>query len=199
MGKLAKSRHPQKPGINRTRQRSVALNLAKGMAPEQAVIEAGYSPTTARKKAYRIIRHPVVQSLLTECCERVLQKNNKCFDDLLEPFVNALDAKVVVKMPAAGRAVQTTVVDHPTRMAAAVFLIGLFRDKRGELQAEDSGLKGPPPLHYHINFIKTPIDKDSKPVVFPPSSSQQVPSEQGVVSSPQVTSVPGKRWPSYPR
>lgn len=198
MEKLAKSRQSKKPGINRTRQRAVALNLAKGMNPEQAAIEAGYSPTTARKKAYRIIRHPVVQSLLTECCERVLQKTHKSIDDLLEPFVSALGAKVVVKMPAAGRAVQTTVVDHPTRMAAAVFLIGLFRAKGGELQEEDSGLKGPP-LHYQINFIKTPIDKDSKPVVFPPSSSQQVPPEQGVVSSPQVTFVPGKRWPSCPR
>lgn len=176
------------------RRKAVAKNLVIGMNPEQAVIEAGYSPTTARKKAYRIIRHPVVQSLLTGCCERVLQKTHKSFDDLLEPFVNALDAKVVVKTPAKGRAVQTTVVDHPTRMAAAVFLIGLFRAKGGELQEEDSGLKGPP-LRYQINFVKTPPDKDSKPVVFPTSSSQQVPPGQGVASSPQVTSVHGKRQP----
>lgn len=176
----------------RPRRKAVAKNLAIGMKPEEALIEAGYSPTTARKKAYLIIRHPVVQSLLTDCCERVLQKNHKSIDDLLEPFVSALDAKVVMKMTAAGTAVQTKVVDHPTRMAAAAHLTGLYRAKGAELQEEDSRLKGPPVL-YQINFIESPKDKHTKPVVLPSSSSQQVPPGQGSVSVPQVTFVHGKR------
>lgn len=164
------------------------------MKPEEALIEAGYSPTTARKKAYQIIRHPVVQSLLTESCERVLQKHHKSFDDLLKPFVKALDATVLVKMPSAGMAVQTTIVDHPTRMAAATHLIGLFLAKGKEVQEGDAGATGPPVL-LQINFIESPKDNDTKSVGLPLSGSRQVLPEQGDVSIPQVSFVQSKRWP----
>lgn len=179
---------------NRLRRKAVAKNLAIGMKPEEALLEAGYSPTTARKKAYQIIRHPVVQSLLTESCERVLQKQNKSFDDLLKPFVKALDATVVVKMPAAEGAVQTTVVDHSTRMAAAEHLIGLYRAKGNDVQEGDAREKGPPVL-LQINFIKSPKDKDTKSVGLPLSGSRQVLPEQGDVSVPQVSFVQSKRRP----
>ena len=187
MGKLAKSRHRQNSGINRTRQRLVALNLAKGMNPEQAVIEAGYSPTTARKKAYQIIRHPVVQSLLTDSVGRVLAKENKKFDDIVRPYVKALDANMVVKMPSAGMAIQTAIVDHPTRMAAATHLIGLYRAKGTDVQEDDGGSKGPP-IVYQIKFIESTKDSNhsviSRPIPQPTSR---------VAPTPQVRVVNGKR------
>lgn len=163
------------------------MNLAMGMKPEEALIEAGYSPTTARKKAYQIIRHPVVQSLLTESCERVLRKQHKSFDDLLKPFVKALEATVVVKMPAAGRAVQTSVIDHPTRIAAATHLIGLYRAKGNEVQEDDSGLKGPH-IVYQINFIDS--SKHANPVMINRPTYLSDPTE---ALTPQVSFISSKR------
>lgn len=179
---------------SRLRRKAVAKNLAIGMNPEQAVIEAGYSPMTARKKAYLVIRHPEVQSILTESVARVLTVENKKLDDIVRPYVKALDATVVVKMPAAGVAVQTTVVDHSTRMAAATHLIGLHRAMRSDVQKDDAGTKGPPVL-LQINFIKSPEDKDSRSFGLPLSGSRQVLPEQGDVSVPQVSFVQSKRSP----
>ncbi len=139
---------------SRLRRNAVAKNLAMGMKPEEALIEAGYSPTTARKKAYRVIRHPEVQSLLTESVARVLAEENKKFDDIVRPYVKALEANIVVKIPVAGMAVQTTVVDHLTRMAAASHLIGLYRPKAK--QSEDQEIKAnAPSVNIHIHFIET--------------------------------------------
>ena len=171
MKKLAKSRQRQKPGINRTRQQSVALNLAKGMTPEQAVVKAGYSPTTARKKAYQIIRHPVVQSLLTESVTRVLTEENKKFDDIVRPYVKALGACVVVKSTQLGMASETTIPDHSIRMEAASHLTKLYQPKNAEDQEEEAGKSGPPVI-LQINFIKSPLDKDAKPLGLPLSGSR---------------------------
>lgn len=103
-----------KPATIKSQQRrkAVAKNLVLGMTPEQALIEAGYNPTTARKKAYLVIRHSAVQSLLIECCELALQKDNKSFEDFLEPYVKALAANVVVKMSPAWMTAETTAKDN---------------------------------------------------------------------------------------
>ncbi len=147
----------------RLRRKAVARNLAIGMKPEEALLKAGYSPTTARKKAYQVIRHPEVQSLLTESVARVLTEENKKFDDIVRPYVKALEATIVVKMPAAGVAVQTSVVDHSTRMVAATYLIGLYRPKRK--QSEDHEIKADAPsVNIHIHFIETRKSQNPRPV-----------------------------------
>ncbi len=196
MRKLAKSRQCKSPGINRTRQRSVAFNLAKGMTPEQAVVKAGYSPTTARKKAYQIIRHPVVQSLLTESVTRVLTEENKRFDDIVRPYVKALGACVVVKSTQLGVASETTIPDHSIRMDAASHLTKLYQPKNAEDHEEEAGKSGPPVI-LQINFIKSPLDKDAKPFGLPLSNSRQVLPEKKDVSVPQVSFVQSKRSPEY--
>ena len=178
-----------KSGVTKSglRRRAVAKNLAKGMKPEEALIKAGYSPTTARKKAYLVIRHPKVQSLLTESIARVLSQENKKFEDIVRPYVKALDATIVVKIPSGGMAVQTTVVDHPTRMAAATHLIGLHRVRGNDAQQDDAGLKGPPVV-YQINFIES--SRDAKPVMV----NRQIPQSGPVVAlTPQVPFINGKR------
>lgn len=187
MEKLGKSRVKQVPGKNRLRQQALARNLARGLSPVAAMIKAGYSPTTADKKAHLVVRQPVVQSLLTESCERIIKEHNKTFDDLLRPFVKALDAHIVVKRPSAGRAVQTTVVDHPTRMAAATHLIGLFLARGKEVQEEEAGLKGPP-FVYQIKFVES--SKEAKPVMINQSASRSSPAE---TLTPQVSFLNSKR------
>jgi Terminase small subunit len=172
---------------SRLRRKAVAKNLAIGMKPEEALLEAGYSPTTARKKAYRVIRHPEVQSLLTESVTRVLTQENKKVDDIVRPYVKALDATVVVKMPAAGMVVQTSVVDHSTRMAAATHLIGLYSAKGNEVQEDDAGSEMPP-IVYQINFIDS--SKHAKPVMINRPTS---PSGPTVTLTPQLSLINGKR------
>lgn len=166
------------------------MNLAMGMKPEEALIEAGYSPTTARKKAYQIIRHPVVQSLLTESCERVLAEEKKQFDDIVRPYVKALGACVVVKSTQLGVASETTIPDHSIRMEAASHLTKLYQPKNAEDQEKEAGKNGPPVV-LQINFIKSPLDKDAKPFGLP----RQVLPEQGDASVPQVSFIQSKRRP----
>ena len=156
---------------NRLRRKAVAKNLALGMKPEEALIEAGYSPTTARKKAYRVIRHPEVQSRLTESVERVLAKEQAEFDAIVEPYVKALKAKVVVKNSQELKAVETEIPDHSVRMEAASHLTKLFQPKNAEDQEEEAGKSGPPVI-LQINFIKPPPDKDAK-LLGPPLSGSR--------------------------
>ena len=156
---------------SRLQRKAVAKNLAMGMKPEEALIEAGYSPTTARKKAYRVIRHPEVQSLLTESVARVLTEENKKFDDIVRPYVKALGACVVVKSTQLGVASETTIPDHSIRMEAASHLTKLYQPKNAEDQEEEARKSGPPVI-LQINFIKSPLDKDAKPLGLPLSGSR---------------------------
>jgi len=164
------------------------------MTPEQAVVNAGYSLTTARKKAYLIVRHPTVQSLLTESIGRVLTEENKKFDDIVRPYVKALGACVVVKSTQFGVASETTIPDHSIRMEAASHLTKLYQPKNAEDQEEEAGKSGPPVI-LQINFIKSPLDKDAKPLGLPLSGSRQVLPEKKDISVPQVSFVQSKRWP----
>lgn len=179
---------------NRLRRKAVARYLAMGMKPEKALLEAGYSSTTARKKAYLVIRHPEVQSLLTESVERVLAEEKKQFVDIVRPYVKALGACVVVKSTQLGVASETTIPDHSIRMEAANQLTKLYQPRNAEDHEEEAGESGLPVV-LQINFIKSPLDKDAKPFGLPLSNSRQVLPEKKDVSVPQVSFVQSKRWP----
>lgn len=192
MRKLAKGRQRKNPGINRTRQRALALNLAKGMAPEPAMIDAGYSPTTARKKAFQVIRQPVIQSLLTESCQRIMQKREMEFDAVLEAYFDALEAPVIVKStqlgdvhipkdPTTGKPFP----DHHTRMAAADRLIDLHRPK--STQAEDNQPPPVSPVNIQVKFIKTPANSLPTPII---------PTTPNVQTAAAISTVP---TPSFVR
>lgn len=163
----------------RRQRQAVAKNKLLGMTDTEAVLKAGYAPITADKSAWKIVRHPEVQSILTASCARVLAKYNKTFDDILEPFVRGLDAKIVVKMPQFGDAVVTDHADIPTQMAAAEHLVDLHRVK----QAEGDGESGQdrPPVNLTINFVKTG-NKVSPMVV-------NRPTEQAATTIPGVSFV----------
>lgn len=155
---------------SRLRRKTVAKNLAIGMKPEEALIEAGYSPTTARKKAYRIIRHPEVQSLLTEAVERVLAEEKKQFDDIVRPYVKALEATVVVKNSQCLRAVETEIPDHAVRMEAAAHLTKLYQPKNVEDDEQAAGNEKPPVL-VQVNFIEAGAKPPDSPVLVNPQPS----------------------------
>jgi len=60
----------------------VAEGLARGLSKREAVRQAGYANSTAEKKAYDIVKRPLVQSALTEALER----QGVTFDQILKPL-----------------------------------------------------------------------------------------------------------------
>lgn len=128
-----KAKAKVKRKVHRKRQVQAAKNLAKGMPAETALIEAGYSPNYARSHAYSVVKKPYIQSVFTDAVERVMQAEKKEFDDIVRPYVKALDAPLVVKSTTEGIAciakdpeTQEIIPDHDVRMKAADRIVDLF-------------------------------------------------------------------------
>lgn len=128
---------------NPQRQKRTAKNMAKGMSPERAMVEAGYSPNYAASHAYKVVKKPYIQSIFTASLERVMKAQQKEFDAIVKPYVDALDAPLVVKSTMEGIAciakdpeTQEVIPDHDTRMRAADRLVDLYG---GKAKAEDDG------------------------------------------------------------
>ena len=103
-------------------QRAVALGLAHGLSQIEAVKQAGYSSSTAEKKAYQIVRHPRVQSFLTEALEAAGVTSK----DIAQSIVDGLKACEVVTTK--DGKILTDYPDHKIRFMAhdrAVQLYGL--------------------------------------------------------------------------
>jgi hypothetical protein len=110
-----------------------AKNLAKGLSPVSAMIEAGYSESYARSQGYTVVKRPYVRSIVTDAIEQVLKVQNKEFVDIIQPYIDGLDAPVVVKSPTDGTAsiavdpdTQQIIPDHDVRIEAADRIIGLY-------------------------------------------------------------------------
>ncbi len=138
-------------------QRAVALGLAHGLSQIEAVKQAGYSDSTAEKKAYRIVRHPQVQSVLTEALEAL----GVTAKQILQPIKDGLEACEVVKTEA-GK-ILTDHPDHKIRFMAldrAVQLYGL--GKGAEHPAP--GLDQPSPIYnIQVNFV-SPKAREATPL-----------------------------------
>ncbi|MDR4468335.1 MAG: terminase small subunit [Nitrospira sp.] len=138
----------KKPKLSRKdRQIKTAKNLGKGLSPVAAMIEAGYSESYARSQGYAVAKRPYIRSLLTDAIERVLAEQNKAFDDIVRPFVEALDAPVIVKSHTEGIAcvakdpeTQEVIPDHDTRMKAATHIVNLMGGFPREVE-----MPAPPP------------------------------------------------------
>jgi hypothetical protein len=138
------------------------------------MIEAGYSPTTADKKAHLVVRQPAVQSILTEACQRIMRKRNMAFDEILEPYFDGLKAKVIVKSQQLGDAQEVDLPDHHVRMQAADRLVKLHVAGPSE-EAEGRGANVPP-VNIQVNFVSArapgqePNGPDGRPsdIVTPP-------------------------------
>ncbi len=181
---------PGRPSTLETKRRRKAVikNLAKGMAATQALVKAGYSPVAANAEGYRIIRHPEIQSKLTQAVERVLAQERAEFDEIVRPYVKALKAKVVVKNSQTLMAAETEIPDHSVRMEAAAHITKLYQPKN--VEEDDEKERSGPPVLYQINFIEAGSKPPADVIV---SSPSPVPPTGTSPPVPQVTFVSRKR------
>lgn len=163
---------PGRPSTLETKRRrkAVVKNLAKGMSATQALVKAGYAYTAANSEGYRIIKHPEIQSRLTEAVARVLAKEKLEFDAIVEPYVNALKAKVVVKNAQLLQAAETEIPDHSVRMEAAAHLTKLYQPKNVEDEEKEAGSEKPPVL-VQVNFLEAGANPPVSPVIVSPQPS----------------------------
>jgi hypothetical protein len=111
---------------NLRRQRATKANLAKGFSTKEAMLAAGYSPLYVQHQGYKAIKRPCIQSAFTDSCERIMAKRHLQFDQIVEPYFDALTAKLIVKSSQLGDAQQTDLPDYPLRMNAADRLVDLY-------------------------------------------------------------------------
>jgi hypothetical protein len=128
--------------FNLRRQRATQETLAKGMAPQEAMIAAGYSPLYVQHQGYKAIKRPCIQSVFTDSCERILAKRQMQFDELVEPYFDGLKANVIVKSQQLGDAQETEFPDHALRMNAADRLVDLYGGKPREVEMPTEPTKG---------------------------------------------------------
>lgn len=96
------------------RARLVAQGLLAGKSDVAAVIDAGYSPETARTQAYEIVRRPSVQSELTEA----LRARGLTPDKMAGVIAEAAEAKMIVYNPDVGEGVLVDLPAHAIRLKA---------------------------------------------------------------------------------
>jgi terminase small subunit-like protein len=94
--------------------------VAQGKTQTQAALEAGYSPQTAQKVAYQILRRPSVCSAFTEAVERT----GITWSDIVKPVVEALQATIYIRRRA--NLIDTGIPDHKTRQDAHDRLVALY-------------------------------------------------------------------------
>lgn len=191
---LKTRKNPGRPSTKETRRRrkAVAKNLANGLGTTEALVKAGYAENSARCDGYRIIKHPEIQSKLTEAVARCLAKEKVEFDAIVEPYVKALKANVVVKNSQLLQAAETKIPDHSVRMDAATHLTKLYQPKTFEDQEGEAGKNGPPVI-YQINFIEEG-SKQPMPPVLVSSSPPSSPAQKGAPPPvPRVAFVSPKR------
>ncbi len=135
----------------------VALGLARGLTQIEAVKQAGYSESTAEKKAYRIVRHPQVQSVLTEALEALGVTARK----IMQPVIDGLEACEVVRSKDGDILAHDP--DHRVRLQAHDRAVGLYGLGKGA-EHPAPGLDQPSPIYnIQINFVK-PKDRAATPL-----------------------------------
>ena len=110
----------------------MTANLALGMNARSAAAAAGYAPTTIHATLHRITRN-LVDSAFTRAVDRGLAKRQKEFDSIIDPYLDGLDAPVIVKSQTEGIAMigkdpetQAVLPDFDIRLKSADRLVGLF-------------------------------------------------------------------------
>ena len=141
----------------------VAEGLARGLSKREAVRQAGYSDSTAEKKAYDIVNRPLVQTALTEALER----QGVTFDQILKPVIDALNATVIVRTLEGP--VKTKLPDHRIRLEAHDRLVRLYG---GTPKAADPLPPAPPGLTIIIQRDGGPSEQQA-PVDITPKTKIQ--------------------------
>lgn len=128
---------PIKKGEKTPNPKRAAQNYARGMSKRDALIEAGYSESTANKSAAAVFNRPLVQSELT----RALKKVGVTFEKIVQPIADGLRAKKSFLHNKLGL-ITTDEADHLVRLAAADRAIDLMGGipKVGESVPTSTGL-----------------------------------------------------------
>ena len=113
------------------------------------MVEAGYSRSYAHDQGYKAIKRPCIQSAFTDSCERIMRKREMQFDEIVEPYFDALKAPLIVKSAQLGDAQIPTDLttgepfpDHALRMDAADWLVGLYGGKPRDVETPSEPAKG---------------------------------------------------------
>lgn len=148
-GSRPKTFASKRPDRNVRRQMATAQNLAKGMTVEKAMLDAGYSPSYAHDQGYKAVKRPCIQSIFTDSCERIMRKRQIQFDEIVEPYFDALKAPLLVKSAQLGDAQLTRnpetgepFPDYGLRMDAADRIVDLFGGKPREVEMPSEPSKG---------------------------------------------------------
>lgn len=107
------------------------------MAPQEVMVAAGYSPLYVQHQGYKAIKRPCIQSQFTDSCHRIMERRQIPFDEIVEPYFDALKAPLIVKSSRLGDAQIPTDLttgkpfpDHALRMDAASRIVDLFALRR---------------------------------------------------------------------
>jgi hypothetical protein len=135
--------------FNLCRQRATAENLAKGMKAQEAMVAAGYSKLYAEHQGYKAVKRPGIQSQLTDSFHRIMERRQIQFDEIVEPYFDALKAPLIVKSTQLGDAYmpiepksQQPYPDHALRMDAADRIVDLFGGKPRAVEMPPEPPKG---------------------------------------------------------
>jgi hypothetical protein len=150
--------------FNLRRQRTTAENLAQGMKPQEAMVAAGYSPLYVQHQGYKAIKRPCIQSQFTDSCERIMQKREMQFDEIVEPYFDALKAPLIVKSTQLGDAqvpkdpeTGEPFPDYRLRMDAADRIVNLYGGKPRDVEMPSEPPKGLTIIFEKESSAKVPV------------------------------------------
>lgn len=113
------------------------------------MLDAGYSPSYVHDQGHKAVKRPCIQSIFTESCERIIRKREMQFDEIVEPYFDALKAPLIVKSTQLGDAqvpkdpeTDQPFPDHALRMDAADRIVDLFGGKPREIEMPSEPPKG---------------------------------------------------------
>lgn len=168
--KKKRNRLTKNLGANAKRQRKALLGMAAGLPKEAAMVKAGYTPMYANSAGYKYLRRPMIQSMFTDEIQKALEGKGKVFGAMVAPYIEALDAPVIVKSNIEGIAciardpdTQAVIPDHRVRMEAADKLIALHGGVPREVDM-------PPPAQPPMNIL---IVRDQAKVVVQQGGMEQ--------------------------
>ena len=136
----------------------VALGLAQGLSQVEAVKQAGYSDSTAEKKAFEIVRRPQVQNFLTEALEDL----GVTAKMIMQPIIDGLEAREVIRSKDGD--ILADDPDYRVRLQAHDRAVALYELAKGA-EHPASGLDTQTSATYNIQivFVK-PKDREATPL-----------------------------------
>lgn len=135
----------------RRRLRTERIVQAAGDPANKTVPEIAKAAGVSAHEAYRVLRLPHVQSMVTEALER----QGLTPDAIVRPYLDALNAWVVVRSSETMDARETAVPDHEQRCRAADRIIQLY-GLRGGRDAEDVPLARGDVVQIQVQFVAPP-------------------------------------------